>query len=147
MLAIGDDYTKDIESIMTHMQTVFVYQESSEHKFTHLSPLEAFYLRLIQNEYCGQLYDILKICKITSGTDYFVPSEHIKKMREFQSKHMSHEDVERFFEPTNVQEVAKYIILKTKRPKRNGGEYDKVKRRYLGSLTFASLPILWGYIM
>lgn len=121
LLAVGDDRSEEVESIMSHMQVRSLYQKPANCKFTPLTPLEAFYLRLTQNEYLGQLYDILKIFKISTGADYAVPVEYVKEMEEFQFKKMSTEDIEKFFEPENVQQIAKYVYLK--------GETSKEERR------------------
>lgn len=139
VLATGGDCSKDIESIMSHMQAIFVYQKPVDCKFTPLTPLEAFYLRLTQNEYLGQLYDILKIFKISSGADYSVPVKYIKKMREFQLRKMSTEDIEKFFEPENIQQIAKYVYLKDETSKEERRKIRNSKEKVFRFFDFCKL--------
>ena len=139
MLAVGSDCSEDIESIMARMRTVFVYQKTSDCKFASLTPLEAFYLRITQSEYLGQLYDILKIYKISSGADYSVPVKYVKKMREFQLRKMSAEDIEKYFEPENVQQIAKYVYLKDETGKEERRKIRNSKEKVFRFLDFCKL--------
>lgn len=144
VLAVGGGCSKDIESIMSHMQVIFEYQKPVECRFAPLSPLEAFYLRLTQSEYLGQLYDILGIYKMSSGADYSVPVEYVKKMREFQLRKMSAEDVANFFEPANVQEIAKYVYLKDEISKEERRKIRNSKEKVFRFLGFCKLADPFG---
>lgn len=139
VLAVGGDCSEDIEAIMAHMQIVSVFLESSDCMFTPPTPLETFYLKLTQSGYLGQLCDILKILKMSSGIDYSVPVEYIKKMKEFQLRRMSTEDVEKFFEPGNVQEIAKYVYLKDETSKEDRRKIRNSKEKVFRFLDFFKL--------
>ena len=126
VVTVGGNCSKDIESIIAHMQVIFVYQKPVDSKFAPLSPLETFYMRLTQSEYLGQLYDLLKIYKI-------------RKMREFQLRKMSANDIEKFFEPENVQQIAKYVYLKDETGKEERRKIRNSKEKVFRFLDFCKI--------
>ena len=53
-----------------------------------------------------------------------------KKMEEFQLRKMSTEDIEKFFEPENIQQIAKYVYLKDETSKEERRKIRNSKEKF-----------------
>ena len=84
---------------------------SFSYSFTGPTPLEALYLKVVQNPYMGEVRDTLRILSIPFNADYFVPTEYIGEMKEFEAREFCENDLEEFFSPKNVRRIAKYVYL------------------------------------
>ena len=76
---------------------------------------------------------------MSSGADYSVPVRYIKKMREFQLRKMSTEDIEKFFEPENIQQIAKYVYLKDETSKEERRKIRNSKEKVFRFFDFCKL--------
>lgn len=140
MLKAGYDISEDMNSITAHLQELLVIEKPVCDTVFPPTPMGSLYLRLIQNGYLGQMYDLLNIYKMTAKIHYPVPpEEYMKEMRKFQAKRMSREDIDLFFTPENVQEKAKYIYLKEKISKEERRRIRRSKEKVFRFLDFFNL--------
>lgn len=80
--------------------------------FTYdLSPIETFYLRIMQHQYIGQVNDILIINKIRIESNYDVSIELVNKMRKLFPNNIKLSDIADYIK-NNSKNLAKYVYLK-----------------------------------
>ena len=140
ILNAGCDISEDMNSITAYLQELVVIEKPICDKVFPPTPIGSLYLKLVQNEYLGQMYDLLDIYKKTAKIHYPVPpEEYMKEMWKFQAKRMSREDIDLFFTPENVQEKAKYIYLKEKISKEERRRIRRSKEKVFRFLDFFNL--------
>ena len=140
----GCDCSESVDLMATYMQEPFTYQKPAKYKIQPLTPLGTLYLKVIQSEYVGQMYDLLKVHEQLDGIDYPVPEEYLEAMWRFETNHMNPEDIEMFFNPENVREKAKYIYLKEDVSKEERRKIRKSKEKVFRFLKFFNLADPFG---
>ena len=122
------------------------YDDSASFKIfsTDPTPLEALYLKVVQNPNLGEVRDILNILRIPFNMDYPVPTEYINEMEKFEIRKMCKDDLDDYFSAENVRKITKYVYLeeitdkkKLKERWRAIREKKEHVRRFLDFLTLA----------
>ena len=100
------------------------------------SPMEAFYFRLVQNDYLGELRDLRKIYDFQSHKKTPASSKYQTEMRQLEQHELQQEEVEAYFNPDNVQRIAKYVYAKDE------SEITKEDRRKIRNMKSKALNLL-----
>lgn len=136
---VGYDCSQEMFSLNERMEETVTYQELTGHPALSVTPLELFYLRIVQYEYLGQMYDLLKIYEMTSAVDYSVPAEFKDMMKKFQATKMRREDIDTYFEPENIRKIAKYVYLKPEVDKEDRRRIRSCKEKVIRFMDFINL--------
>jgi hypothetical protein len=139
LLYIGYDCSQEIFSLSKRTEETVTYQELMGHPAPSATPLELLYLRMVQYEYLGQMCDLLKIHEMAFDVNYSVPVEYIGEMQKFQVTKVSRKDIDTYFEPENVQKIAKYVYLKSEIDKEDRRRIRSCKDKMLRFLDFINL--------
>lgn len=139
LIYAGYDCSQAIETIRKRIEEPFIYKQFVDNNTPQTTPLELFYLKLIQCEYLGQMKDLLKIHEITSEANYCAPAKYTDTMKKFMIKKMSREDIQHYFETENVRRIAEYVYLKSEIDKEDTRRIRKSKDKVLRFLEFFKL--------
>ena len=136
---VGYDCSQEMFSLNERMEETVTYQELTGHPAPSVTPLELLYLRIVQYEYLGQMCDLLKIYEMEPNENYSVPAEYIATMKKFQTIKVSRGDIDAYFEPANVQKIAKYVYLKPEIDKEDRRRIRLCRKKVLRFLDFINL--------
>lgn len=120
-------YEVDFDEIIRLLEQIPSLAETSVNNY-ELSPIGTLYLKILQNEYLGQVKDILMINSIQIDSNYNVPLEMIIEMKENYRKKIQISSVEKYIYE-NAEKIAKYVYLKTdiSKKEREKIRYNKSK--------------------
>lgn len=114
----GYDFDDDINLLKSVMSSPIYCEKNTLYDESTTTPLEIFYLKLLQHEFLGQVKDSLYIFDKQTGAEYNIPPEYIMEMRAYEHKSIDMDDIDnllnKFFESKNVEKIAKYVYLKPK---------------------------------
>ena len=133
-----------VNRIKAALEEPYDGNSSFSYSFAAPTPLEALYLKVVQNPYLGEVRDILQILSIPFNADYPVPAEYINEMKKFEARKMCADDLDDYFSAENVRKITKYVYLEEitdknvlKEKRRAIRDKKEHVRRFLDFLTFA----------
>lgn len=135
----GYDISDYIILLNSAIKEPFISQKPVEELYLSSSPLKMLYLRLVQYEYLGQMKDLSEIYKAQADLNCPIPEEYIKEMERMQSKKITEDNIDVFFEAKNVRKIAKYVYLKSETNTEERRKIRRSKENVLKLLNFTSL--------
>lgn len=107
------------------------------------SPIGTLYLRILQNEYIGQIKDILLINSIQIDSNYNIPSEMIKEMKKLSNLKVKVCNVEKYIDE-NAKKIAEYVYTKTNisKDERRRIRYNKKKVLIIMDFCIRAKPLI-----
>ena len=134
-----DDFRDEINLLKEAMAEPFNYKKDFDSPYLPPTPLETLYLRLVQHEYLGQMKDLLMIYDMQAKKEYNVPAEYVEEMKKFETRYISEDDIDTFFEAGNIRKIAKFVYLKSEINKEERKEIVRCKEKVKRFLEFCLL--------
>ncbi len=102
--------SNNLSSIINKIESIDIPHKPYTSTKYELSPIETFYLRILQHEQIGQITDILFINSIKARSDYSIPESMIDAMKKMAATPIKFDEIETFLEDTN--KLAPFIYKK-----------------------------------
>jgi len=124
-LAYSDNcaYECDFSEIIQKLRSKFP-DDCDVHDSYNLSPLEMFYLRIMQHQYIGQVSDILKLNNVRNDSNYEIPNDMIPILRDLYSIKINYDEIDSF-----IYNYASFLALIIFQRKCDASDNRKIREK------------------